>query len=169
MNLRSVVGKSRVALGCALALTIALAAGAEQGSSRQPVITKKIDETRLARLVGNVHPQATSQNDRGAVGDSMQLQHLQLLLQRPAESEAALNAFMDRQQTPGNPDYHNYLTAEQLGAKYGPSSADIATVRGWLEMHGFQVNGVSTSGMRIDFSGTAGADTEGSSKGNSPP
>jgi len=160
MNLLSVAGKSRVALGCALALTITLAAGAEQGSSRQPAITKKIDETRLARLVGNVHPEATSQNDRGAVGDSMQLQHLQLLLQRPAESEAALDAFMDRQQTPGNPDYHNYLTAEQLGAKYGPSSADIATVRGWLEMHGFQVNGVSASGMRIDFSGTAGQITE---------
>ncbi|HXP08005.1 MAG TPA: S53 family peptidase, partial [Acidobacteriaceae bacterium] len=43
---------------------------------------------------------------------------------------------------------------------YGPSSADIATVRGWLEMHGFQVNGVSASGMRIDFSGTAGQITE---------
>ena len=160
MNLLSVVGKGRIALGCALALTVTLAAGAEQGSSRQPAITKKLDETRLARLVGNVHPEATSQNDRGAVGDSMQLQHLQLLLQRPAESEAALDAFMDRQQTPGNPDYHNYLTAEQLGAKYGPSSADIATVRGWLEMHGFQVNGVSASGMRIDFSGTAGQITE---------
>jgi subtilase family serine protease len=160
MYLLSIVGKSRVALGCALALTFTLAAGAEQGSSRQPAITKKIDETRLARLVGNVRPEATSQNDRGAVGDSMQLQHLQLLLQRPAESEAALDAFMDRQQTPGNRDYHNYLTAEQLGAKYGPSSADIATVRGWLEMHGFQVNGVSASGMRIDFSGTAGQITE---------
>ena len=61
----------------------------------------------MARLVGNVRPEANSQNDRGAVGDSMQLQHLQLLLQRPADSEAALDAFMDRQQTPGNPDYHN--------------------------------------------------------------
>jgi subtilase family serine protease len=81
-------------------------------------------------------------------------------LQRPADSEAALAAYMDRQQTPGNPDFHNYLTAEQLGAKYGPSSADIATVRGWLEMHGFQVNGISSSGMRIDFSGTAGQITE---------
>src|ERR1700748_1542359 len=144
MHLLPVTVRSRVALGCALTLTFTLAVRAEQGSSRQPAITKKIDETRLARPSGNVRPEATSQNDRGAVGDSMQLQHLQLLLQRPAESEAALDAFMDRQQTPGNPDYHNYLTAEQLGAKYGPSSADIATVRGWLEMHGFQVNGVST-------------------------
>jgi subtilase family serine protease len=161
MNLLSIVGKGRVVLGCALALTVTLSAGAAgQGSSRQASITKKIDETRLTRLVGNVRPEANSRNDRGAVGDSMQLQHLQLLLQRPADSEAALDAFMDRQQTPGNPDYHNYLTAEQLGAKYGPSSADIATVRGWLEMHGFQVNGISSSGMRIDFSGTAGQITE---------
>jgi subtilase family serine protease len=161
MNLLSIVGNGRAVLGCALALTVTLSAGAAgQGSSRQPSITKKIDETRMTRLAGNVRREANSQNDRGAVGDSMQLQHLQLLLQRPADSEAALDAFMDRQQTPGNPDYHNYLTAEQLGAKYGPSSADIATVRGWLEMHGFQVNGISSSGMRIDFSGTAGQITE---------
>jgi subtilase family serine protease len=161
MNLLSIMGNGRGVLGCALALTVTLSAGAAgQGSSRQPSITKKIDETRMTRLIGNVRPEANTQNDRGAVGDSMQLQHLQLLLQRPAESEAALEAFMDRQQTPGNPDYHNYLTAEQLGAKYGPSSADIATVRGWLEMHGFQVNGISSSGMRIDFSGTAGQITE---------
>ncbi len=157
MNLLSVVGKGRVVLGCALALTVTLsAAGAGQGSSRQPAITKKIDETRLTRLVGNVRPEANSQNDLGAVGDSMPLQHLQLLLRRPADSEAALSTYMERLQTPGNPDYHNWLTAEQLGAKYGPSTADIATVSAWLEMHGFQVNGVSPSGMRIDFSGTAG-------------
>jgi subtilase family serine protease len=157
MTLLSGIGKGRVALGCALALTIPLsAAGAGQGSSRQPAITKKIDETRLARLAGNVRPEANSQNDRGAVGDSMQLQHLQLLLRRPADSEAALSAYMERLQTPGNPDYHKWLTAEELGAKYGPSSADIATVNAWLGMHGFQVNSISPSGTRIDFSGTAG-------------
>jgi subtilase family serine protease len=107
-----------------------------------------------------VHPEATNQNDRGAVGDSMQLQHMQLLLQRPADSEAALSAYMDRSQTPGNPDYHKWLTPEELGAKYGPSNADIATVRSWLEMHGFQIDGISPSGVRVDFSGTAGQITE---------
>lgn len=157
MNLLSVVGKGRVALGGALALIIPFSvAAAGQGSSRQPAITKKIDETQLTRLAGNVRPEANSQNDRGAVGDSMQLQHLQLLLRRPADSEAALSAYMDRLQTPGNPDYHKWLTPQQMGTKYGPSTADIATVTAWLGMHGFQVNGVSSSGLRIDFSGTAG-------------
>jgi subtilase family serine protease len=164
MNLLSVVGKSRLMLGCALALMVLAAtpsvSGAERGSSRQAAITNKIDETRLVRLVGNVRPEANRQNDRGAVGDSMQLQHLQLLLQRPPDSEAALSAYMERLQTPGNPDYHNWLTAEQLGTKYGPSNADIATVSSWLQMHGFQVNGVSPAGTRIDFSGTAAQITE---------
>jgi hypothetical protein len=95
MNLLSIVSQGRVVLGCVLALTVTLAAGANQGSSSQSAITKKIDETRMTRLVGNVRPEATRQNDRGSVGDSMQLQHLQLLLQRPADSEAALAAYMD--------------------------------------------------------------------------
>lgn len=157
MNLLVVLGKGRVVSGCVLAFALtAASAGANQGSPRRAAITKKIDETRLVRLSGNVRPEANPQNDRGAVGDSLPLQHLQLLLRRPAESEAALSAFMDRQQTPGSPDYHHWLTAKELGTQYGPSNADIATVTSWLEMHGFQVNGVSPSGVRIDFSGTAG-------------
>jgi len=87
MNLLSVMGKSRLMLGCALALTVTLtatpsASGADRGSSRQAAITNKIDETRLVRLVGNVRPEANRQNDRGAVSDSMPQQHLQLLLHR---------------------------------------------------------------------------------------
>ena len=121
MNLRSVVAKSRVVFGCALALTFTIAAsGGGQGSPRHPAIAKKLDETRTMRLAGNVRREANSQNDRGAVGDAMELQHIQLLLQRPAESEAALSAFMERLQTPGNPDYHHWLTAEELGVKVRP-------------------------------------------------
>ena len=149
MNLCSVVMKSRIVFGSALTLTFTMtAAAAGQGSSRHPSIAKKLDETRVIRLAGDVRREANTQNDRGAVGNSMELQHIQLLLQRPADSEAALSAFMERLQTPGSADYHHWLSAEELGAKYGPSSEDIATVTAWLQMHGFQVNNVSPSGMR---------------------
>jgi subtilase family serine protease len=156
MNLPCIAGKGRIVFSSVLTFALALAAGAEQGSMKQPLITKKIDETKLVRLVGNVRPEATLENDRGAVGDSMQLEHLQLLLKRPAASEAELAAYMDRLQTPGSPDYHHWLTPEELGAQYGPSSADTAAVTAWLETHGFQINTISPSGMRIDFSGNAG-------------
>ena len=52
--------------------------------------------------------------------------------------------------------YHQWLTADQLGAKFGPSQSDIGTVVSWLTSHGLQVNLVHKSGMTIDVSGTAG-------------
>jgi subtilase family serine protease len=124
--------------------------------SQQPLITSKVDETHFVALPGNVRPEVQPANDRGPVGDSMQLNHLQLILRRPAASEAALDAYLQALQTPGDPNYHQWPTADQIGQLYGPAPSDIATVRSWLEAHGFQVNSVSATGMFIDFSGTAG-------------
>jgi subtilase family serine protease len=142
--------------GCLLAFSIsqvALTAAAE--SDNQPQITGKVDEAQLVRLNGNVRPEATAKHDRGPVADSMQLNHLQLELERPAAREAALEEYMQSTQIPGSPNYHHWLTAAQLGQQYGPDEADIAAVSSWLQSHGLQVNRVSTSGMLIDFSGTA--------------
>lgn len=129
---------------------------AVSGQGRQPLITGKIDETHLVALPGNVRPEVRRGNDLGPVGDSMALNHLQLILQRPAASEAALNAYLEAVQTPGDPNYHHWLSADEIGQFYGPAPSDIAAVRGWLEAHGFVVNSVSATGMLIDFSGTAG-------------
>lgn len=139
----------------AATITVPLYA-AVSGLSQQPLITGKIDETRLVALPGNVRSEVQPTNDRGPVGDSMQLSHLQLVLQRPAASEAALDAYLQAVQTPGDPNYHQWLTADQIGQLYGPAPSDISAIRAWLEAHGFQVNNVSATGMLIDFSGTAG-------------
>jgi subtilase family serine protease len=125
-------------------------------TARQPLINGKIDETQLVTLPGNVRPEANASHDRGPVADSMPLNHLQLVLVRPAALEAALEGYMQAAQTPGSRNYHVWLTAEEIGAEYGPDSHDIGAVRGWLEQHGLEVNSVSASGMVIDFSGTAG-------------
>jgi len=148
--------------GCALALGLMLAASVEATAvtARHPLINGRIDETQLVTLPGNVRPEANASHDRGPVADSMPLNHLQLMLVRPAELEAALEDYMQAAQTPGSPEYHEWLTAEEIGTKYGPDFHDIAAVRGWLELHGLKVNSVSASGMMIDFSGTAGQITE---------
>ena len=125
-------------------------------TARQPLVNGRIDETQLVTLRGNVRPEATASHDLGQVADSMPMNHLQLVLVRPSGMEAALEDYMRAAQTPGSPNYHAWLTAEEIGAKYGPDSQDIAAVRGWLELHGLHVNSVSVTGMMIDFSGTAG-------------
>jgi hypothetical protein len=147
---------------CALVLGLLLGVSVEATAvtARQPLINGRIDETQLVTLPGNVRPEANASHDRGPIADSMPLNHLQLVLVRPAELEAALEEYMQSAQTPGSRNYHVWLTAEEIGMKYGPDSDDIAAVRGWLELHGLQVNSVSASGMMIDFSGTAGQVTE---------
>jgi subtilase family serine protease len=129
---------------------------AQRALSARVLITEKIDETRLVSMAPNVHPAARAENDRGVVANSLPLDHMVLLMQRTPEREAALESYMDAAQTKGSPSFHKWLTAEELGSRFGPNSADITTVTGWLRLHGFQVNGVSKSGMMVDFSGTAG-------------
>lgn len=153
---------SKCVTGCALVLGLMLGASVEASAVtvRQPLINGKIDETQLVTLPGNVRPEARASHDRGPVADSMPMNHLQLVMVRPAGLEEALEAYMQAAQTPGNSNYHVWLTAEEIGAKYGPDSHDIDAVRGWLELHGLHVNSVSASGMMVDFSGTAGQVTE---------
>ena len=132
-----------------------LVAAATGGRARS-LIRGEIDESKMATLAPNVRPEARPENDRGVVADNLSLEHMVLLLERPAEREAALDAYMKAAQTKGNPNFHRWLTADEIGREYGPSSADIETVSGWLRLHGFQVNRVSKSGTMIDFSGSAG-------------
>lgn len=62
------------------------------------MVTESIDETRLVTLPGNVHPLARAQYDRAKVDDSLAVKRVllllnRLLLNRPAEREAALQKF----------------------------------------------------------------------------
>ncbi|HZP65468.1 MAG TPA: protease pro-enzyme activation domain-containing protein, partial [Rudaea sp.] len=120
-----------------------------------PQITQTIDATRMVPMQGTVHPRATAENDRGRVADDFPMQNMLLLLHRPDAQEQALEAFMEEQTTPGSPNYHHWLTAEEFG-QYGLASSDLATISSWLSDQGFTVNAVYSNGITIDFSGTAG-------------
>ncbi len=123
---------------------------------RRPVVIDPVDESRLSVLEGNVRSAASDPgNDRGAVEGSLPLEHVLLQLKRSATAEAALDAYIASLNDATSANYHKWLTAEQLGAEYGPASADIAAVTNWLGEHGLTVNQVSPTGMVIDFSGTA--------------
>ena len=119
-------------------------------------VTQPIDERHVLSLPGNTRPEARLANDRGAVPGNFALDHMQLLLKRPAGTEAALVAFIDSLHDKASPNYHQWLTAAEFGEQFGPAESDIAAVTAWLTSHGFTVNGIATGRMTIDFSGTAG-------------
>jgi len=120
-------------------------------------VSQPIDDRQTVTLSGNTRPEARPVNDRGALPAVFRLDNMQLLLKRAPSTEAALATFIDSQYDPASPNFHHWLTAAQLGETYGPAESDIAAVTTWLTAHGFTVNGIATSRMTIDFSGTAAA------------
>ena len=147
----------RLACGCALLLPLALPAQTLDGArTARPLITQTIIESRLHTLEGNTRPEATAENDRGAVTHDFALDHMLLQLRRSPEQEAAFDRYLEDVQNPKSADYHHWLTAAQICERFGPATEDIRTVTGWLESHGFTVDNVQPSGMIIDFSGNAG-------------
>jgi subtilase family serine protease len=119
-------------------------------------ITGRIDENTLTQLPGNTYRLAKAAFDAGRVPDSIPQNHILMMLRRSPQREQALQQFMSDQYNPRSPNFHKWLTPEQFGELYGPSSADVDQVAGWLRQHGFVINQVPAGGSFIDFSGTAG-------------
>ena len=136
--------------------------GAQTISPRQPLITEPVNDRVLTTLHGNTRPEALNPaNDRGLVADSLPLDHMLLLLQRPAGLQKELDTLVQEQNEPGSPNYHKWLTAAEFGSQFGVAQSDIEQVTSWLNSHGFTVNQVYPDRMMIDFSGTAGMVREG--------
>ncbi len=118
-------------------------------------IVNPIDESHLVMLSGNTHPAANAKNDHGLVSPGLPMTDLVLVLSRSPEQQAAFDTFVASLNDTNSPNYHQWLTPEQVGELYGPSTADLATVTGWLNGHGFTVTQVTKDHMSIRFNGTA--------------
>ncbi len=100
----------------------AIQAGSPTAAAR---IVDAIDEAKLVPLAGQIHPLAAAKNDQGAVSDSFPMEHLFLQLRRGPEEEEALERLIDELQDPASARYHQWLTADELGTKFGPAQEDI--------------------------------------------
>jgi hypothetical protein len=127
-----------------------------QNVAPQPLITERVDNSRLVVLTGNTHPLAQSLTDLGAASPNLTLHRMLLVLKRSPAQESALTQLIDEQQEKESQSYHQWLTPAQFGAEFGAAPQDIQTVTSWLQSVGFQVTQVSQSRNIIEFSGTAG-------------
>jgi Pro-kumamolisin, activation domain/IPT/TIG domain len=69
---------------------------------------------------------------------------------------AALVQFIDAVSDPSSPLFHQYLPAGAFATRFGPTGASIGAVRSQLAADGLHVTSVSSDGLLVDFSGTAG-------------
>jgi hypothetical protein len=119
-------------------------------------ILNRIDESQLVSLKGNTHPFANARNDQGKVADSLPMSDLILVLSRDPAQQAAFDAYVAGEYDQNSPNYHQWLTPDQIGEQFGPSQTDILTITNWLTGHGFAVSQVTRDHMSIRFSGNAG-------------
>src|SRR3954452_19765310 len=141
------------------ALTVSTTPAFSQKDSeagRRPLIRQAIDNNRRTTLRGNTRASANPANDRGRVSDALDMDHMLLQLQRPAEAEQSLQRYLGELTDQASPNYHQWLTPAQFGEHFGPSPSDVTAVSDWLQAQGFTVNRIYPNNVLIDFSGTAG-------------
>ncbi|MGA9075463.1 MAG: protease pro-enzyme activation domain-containing protein, partial [Candidatus Sulfotelmatobacter sp.] len=121
----------------------------------QDRITKFVDDEQRVTLNGNRHPLALVQYDAGAVSPDFRMDRMLLTLLPDAAQEDALTQLLDAQHNPESPYYHQWLTPEQYGERFGVSEADAAQVTAWLTSYGMEVEELTAGRRSIIFSGTA--------------
>jgi len=128
---------------------------AQQFAAPTVRIVNRIDESSLVTLKGNTHPAANAKNDVGRVSPTLPMTDLILVLSRDPAQQAAFDKFVASQYDPASPDFHQWLTPEQVGANFGPAESDVTSITNWLSGHGFSVDQVTKDRLSIRFSGTA--------------
>jgi len=126
----------------------------EAGSVTPSRLMSPIDEHELVTLHGNVRQDLAAAEDLGPVEDEKPV-HLYLLLRRSTAQQADLDNLLARQQEPGAPEYHKWLTPQDFGVRFGASPEDISKLSIWLESQGFRVRRVMNNLSVIDFAATA--------------
>jgi subtilase family serine protease len=114
-----------------------------------------IDDAQVVTLLGNVHPLAREEFDRGPADAETELGRMMLELDPSAARQAELDALVAAQHDPHSPLYRQWLTPTDYGARFGASPEEVARVAAWLEGHGFTVEEIPVSNRLIVFSGTA--------------
>src|SRR5882757_8148846 len=127
-------------------------------SSAQAAVQNRIagavnNGSRVA-LPGTIGGHAKNSTDLGLAPANLKLESLSVRFSMTAAQQADLNQLLAAQLNPSSPSYHQWLTSEQFGARFGLSSSDLATVSTWLTSQGFTITSVAKSSTFITFSGT---------------
>ncbi len=109
----------------------------------------------MVTLAHNVHPLARAQFDAGAVSANLRLERMVLVLTSSAEQQADLDALVAAQQDQKSPQYRQWLTPEEFGARFGVNDAQLSEVSAWLSANDFAIDEVPPGRRLMVFSGTA--------------
>jgi hypothetical protein len=140
----------------ATAFTPSAQAAVQNQAPVQNRIAGAVSNGSRVALPGTIGGHARNSTDLGLAPASLKLESLSLRFSMTAAQQADLNQLLAAQLDPSSPSYHQWLTSEQFGARFGLSSSDLANVSSWLTSQGFTITSVAKSSTFITFSGTVG-------------
>ena len=147
-------------VGFAASLTaLAPVAANAQATGQQAqarVVTQSVSNSALTTLRGATPPLIALSQDEGALPDSTRADRMLLVLKRSDAQETQLQQTLADLHNPTSTLYHQWLTPESFGSRFGPADADIQAVTTWLASQGFSVGKIARGKTMIEFSGTAG-------------
>jgi subtilase family serine protease len=145
--------------GLQLAVLLPLAAvlfSANAAGAQVPDRLPRVVDSAQVQTLAHHHPQwAVPANDAGALPADLPIGNLTLALARSPQQEQAFEQLLHDQQDPSSPEYHHWLTPQEIGERFGLSGDDIAVLTAWLQSRGLQVSWVSPSRLFVGFTGTA--------------
>jgi len=116
-------------------------------------ISRAVDVRNTRSIPGNIHPSAQARFDQGAVDPGGQMHDVTILFQPSSEQQAALDRLLTDQQNPSSPQFHNWLTPEEFGNRFGVSAGDqsrwwrgsILKVSPWVRWGGGETGSLSAA------------------------
>jgi hypothetical protein len=117
-----------------------------------PLITGPVDESHLVTLSGNTHPFAVGRYDQGPVDATGRML---VVFKRTPQQEQSLQQLLRDQQNPASPQYHQWLTPDAFGERFGIADSDLQTVSGYLQQKGFTIGKLSPGHMSLEISGSS--------------
>ncbi|MGA8089175.1 MAG: protease pro-enzyme activation domain-containing protein [Terracidiphilus sp.] len=141
---------------CGWIAAFALASTAVAAQTPTPRIRSEISNVAVSPLRATQQPLGSTQFDAGRMPSDAKLNGMSIVFNRSTAQEAHLQALIAAQQDPRSPQYHQWLSPEQFGARFGMAQSDMDKVQTWLQQQGFAIASVARGRNMIRFSGTAG-------------
>src|SRR6202020_1247765 len=117
-------------------------------------IAGAVSASNRVALSGTLGGHAKHSIDLGLAPADRKLESLSVRFSMTPAQQADLNQLQAAQLDPSSPNYHQWLTSEQFGARFGLSASDLAKVSAWLTSQGFTITSVAKSSTFINFTGT---------------
>src|SRR5229473_6039737 len=85
----------------------------------RPRINQRVDNTRILRRSGTTHPLTARARDFGRAAADVPMERIVLQLSSSPEQQAELDQLIDAQHDPQSPRFHQWLTPEEFGERFG--------------------------------------------------